>query len=477
MYTVVLVDDEIWSLEGLAVSLDWEGRGFRVVGKYTDSMEALAFIEKTEPALLVTDIRMPDLTGIELIEKIREKKLETAVVIVSGYADFAYAKEAVRQGAYDYFLKPVDTAEADALLVRLKADLDRRRYAEDKALLWRLLYENGGEERLEAFSDGSSLQAMAVCGTESRIPYAALLPRTAGNALELRITENRRIFLYEIKAQEEREEWGKRLSALVGKGCAGISAVGEKKEWRRLLQEAILAASGRFIGSTGVAFYTEVTDPYYVICGKKIGRCIENGQYEKACSLLDEAAQLIKSDKMGVFYAARLWNQIALLLHESRHEEKKLEVEFLDFYQLLQRFETVETLIRYMKVELAQFLLGRTEKEETRREYNENFLHLLQYVDNCYTEKLSLSELAERFFLNMSYCSELFKKVTGLTFSDYVTNKRMERAAQLLVQEGRKVREAAELTGYADTFYFTKVFKKFYGVTPVYFAEHGKKER
>ena len=88
MYKVILVDDEIWSLEGLAASFEWEENGFRVIGKYTESLEAIAHIKEECPDVVFTDIRMPDMTGLEMMKEIRETNQDTEFIVVSGYAQF-----------------------------------------------------------------------------------------------------------------------------------------------------------------------------------------------------------------------------------------------------------------------------------------------------------------------------------------------------------------------------------------------------
>ena len=97
---------------------------------------------------------------------------------------------------------------------------------------------------------------------------------------------------------------------------------------------------------------------------------------------------------------------------------------------------------------------------------NEGFRHLLDYINQHYTESLSLSTLATEYYLNFSYASSLFKKTTGQTFSEYLTELRMKRAKDLLADPAMSISEVGTQCGYEDSYYFSKVFKKRYGVTP-----------
>ncbi len=474
MYKVMLVDDEMWSLEGLNASFDWEKKGFQVIGKYTDSLKAICHIKEQIPDVVFTDIRMPDMTGLEMMREIRKAGLNVEFIIVSGYAEFEYAREAVRQGAYDFLLKPIDLDETDLILDRLREAMDRRRYEEDELLLQHILYEDKYDAGLCPLAACERIQAASVNMAVSQIPFSALWKPvlSAGNLYtEFRLSERKRILLYEAFEKEAEDKWIEHLDQLaLGNGYIGISSADTLDNVRILLKEAILASSGNFIGKrTGVTRYTEVINPYYETYGKKICSAILENKYEEACRILDEIAELVKHEDLGIIYIVRLWNQIAILLHENLTGGKRVKIEYLDFFQITRRFLNLESLCQYIKIEIAEILICQKKQIETHKDYNENFMGLLKYVEVNYAKKLNLNTLAEQFYLNMSYCSELFKKVTGLTFSDYVTKIRMEKAAELLSSGNYKIKDVAEMTGYSDAFYFSKVMKKYYGVTPACF--------
>ena len=131
MYRVLLVDDEIWSLKGLESSFEWEEEGFSVMERTTSSTEAMKFIEAERPDAVFTDIRMPELSGLDLLRNAREQGIESEFIIISGYAQFDYAQEAVKNGAFDYCLKPIDLAYSRQLLQRLREKLDQNRVSQD----------------------------------------------------------------------------------------------------------------------------------------------------------------------------------------------------------------------------------------------------------------------------------------------------------------------------------------------------------
>lgn len=132
MYQVFLADDEPWVLISLKNLIDWGSCGFAVCGEATDGEKAWERIQRMKPDLIVSDIRMPAIDGIELIRRVREAQLSAEVVIVSGYSDFEYARSGLKYGCSDYLLKPVDEEELEACVKRVRESLDRRSGAGQK---------------------------------------------------------------------------------------------------------------------------------------------------------------------------------------------------------------------------------------------------------------------------------------------------------------------------------------------------------
>ena len=121
MLKVLLVDDEPFILQGLRLLLDWKEEGFDIVGTASDGLEALQFLRENKVDLIIADIQMPGMTGLELLEKIRREKLSSAFfVILSGYADFSYAQKAMRFECSSYMLKPVEKEELLAVLHKVQ---------------------------------------------------------------------------------------------------------------------------------------------------------------------------------------------------------------------------------------------------------------------------------------------------------------------------------------------------------------------
>ncbi|HML47564.1 MAG TPA: response regulator, partial [Clostridia bacterium] len=125
-YRAILVDDEHWLLEGLLRTFPWESYGFTVVGKFSDAEDALRFMESNAVDLVLTDIRMPEFSGLDFLEASRQRGDTAEFVMISGYSDFEYARQALRSNAFEYCLKPVKRGDAEELLARLRIKLDAK---------------------------------------------------------------------------------------------------------------------------------------------------------------------------------------------------------------------------------------------------------------------------------------------------------------------------------------------------------------
>ncbi|MEG2380142.1 MAG: response regulator [Oscillospiraceae bacterium] len=133
MYKVVLIEDEQWTLRGIKKTFEWEKYEFEVVGEAMDGNEGYSLILKHNPDVVFTDIRMPGLLGTELIKKARKNNINSKFIIITAYADFTYAQNAISNGVFEYLLKPINSEIAAALLGRLKKKIDQEKGINDDA--------------------------------------------------------------------------------------------------------------------------------------------------------------------------------------------------------------------------------------------------------------------------------------------------------------------------------------------------------
>lgn len=198
MHQVLLVDDEVYARKGLRKLIRWEACGFEVAGEANDGDEACTQIEQLQPDVVITDIRMPETDGLELIRRMVERDAQVLAkskqpyfIIVSGYNDFAYAQQAVRYGVQDYILKPIDEVELEGTLCKLAKELNRHKLAEQTRreleyvrLLDQFIY---GESNLETVEQWTELT-----GTYADDPLVYLLLRITRHTCRFQILLRRR---------------------------------------------------------------------------------------------------------------------------------------------------------------------------------------------------------------------------------------------------------------------------------------------
>ena len=126
MYRVILIDDEPWALKDFEMTFPWAKYGFHIAGSYTDAQKACQSVLSMRPELVVTDLRMPGMSGTELLEKARKEGLTTEFILVSGITDFNAARMGIRYGVAEYCLKPLESAECEELLQRIAAKLEKQ---------------------------------------------------------------------------------------------------------------------------------------------------------------------------------------------------------------------------------------------------------------------------------------------------------------------------------------------------------------
>lgn len=480
MYRVLLVDDEIWSLEGINKLLDWEENGFSVMAQVTDPSEAWDIICSDKPDVVFTDIRMPEISGLELLNMSRKSGSTAEFIVVSGYAEFEYAQEALRYGAFDYQLKPIDPDEAEQLLGRLKEHLDRKQQTNNAQIYERL--SMGEDNPLEVLRTkgfvprGEFWQTVTIYGASKEAAGKVVSMLHPWNSVTLPITDNKMLILLngdlllDHEGYAELDRWAFQYGLRIG-----ISSVSDDAGLvSKLMRESDMAALAAYFihRKSGLIPYNPVGSAEIERAVAKLEKWMRSKDYDEISGMLDQMVHLFQVQGLGLYHVTQLWNRIVLAA--GRRLENSLPedsiIDFMDYEEVVHRFKSFPDMIEVIR-ELFKKVCSSTEQGTSKHpQYNEHFVALLEFVNKNFCMELSLSELSERYYLNMSYCSELFKKVTGFTFTDYVTQLRMQLAVELLQDGSYTADQVCHMSGYRDYYYFSKMFKKFHGVPPSYFT-------
>jgi len=485
---VLLVDDEPWVIESLKASIDWKAHGFEVIGAAYSGTEAISMLEILKPDVVFTDIRMPGMSGLELVK--RGKLMDPGVdyILISGYAEFAYAQKAISYGAIAYCLKPFDEAEIESILSKLRRDrVTHRTGFSDASMDIETMILGFLEEPDEVQKQKllNKLQELSVIRSQDD-PIGAIVlsspsivkPDLPDPYLYAKIGRTKHLYLVPYNHIEELisyigEQRIMDLPVLEREGSVKIYGVGVsersamRSDLRRAVKEANELADQHFIhGSFIVARRQPSMAGSFKDLLKQVDEVMRAGDMARIHRIFDKLALLFHSGSLTVQHALQLHHIVNAYLYcfKLDYEEQLL----YSREQLLMSYDSVQEMLQ----DLRQCVAGselKTQDKETVQTSNETFRVILSYVNNHFTEDVSIQSLSQQYYTNPSYISQLFKKEIGETFTAYIAKLRIAYACELLRGTNLLVGEVAEKSGYMDYFYFTRMFKKFMGKTPSQF--------
>ncbi|GAA0830697.1 response regulator [Bifidobacterium pullorum subsp. gallinarum] len=515
MYRVLLVDDEAIARTGLRSTFDWEKHGYRLVGEASNGQRAMKWILNGDLDILITDIAMPVMDGLELTRRTRELCPWVKVLLLSCHSDFEFVREGIRLGASDYILKPtLDPDSLGAILdqMRLKLEEERqmqrilteheqqqrrnKKKADEKMLFQALSGDPSAIEDLEARSHGGSYM-MAVLQLDSDIGDRAaggqqkdwhdeierlleLLYDQIPEALAARL-ETDRIAAYVPVRPEERRQVSEAGINLPIRCIIGLSrsfnSIGKLHE---AFQEAVESLEGLFFCRDKQILHAE--DRLLVDA--------ESAQEGSTSGLYGFRAGLAvgNMDKSEVELQAIMerWKPGRMhkpaVLKEAEGILGLLAMHHLPGGPALPQAGEAGRLRSVEEVKGLVLEAFRMLREETiRHPVPESTLHerivlqAVQYINARFTEPISLQEVADDVAVSRNYFSEMFKRITGHNFIDYVIDLRLKRAKELLSTTSLRVYEVADRSGFNDVKYFSKLFKKLVGMSPAeYQGQHRK---
>ncbi|PDO09484.1 MAG: hypothetical protein BLM47_12245 [Candidatus Reconcilbacillus cellulovorans] len=514
MYRAFVVDDEPHMLEGWRTMIDWNACGFELVGTACDGEDALAEIEKHPPDLLVTDIRMPVVDGLELIRAIREKYgADIKCVIVSGYSQFEYARQAIRYGVGHYLLKPLVPEEVHGLLHGLREALDRERIGREverkirsdavSAVVADAAKKGESEavrtaERLLGADEWTTLRLVVVQALGER-PSAGTKTAAGSHFCEKAVEAARscfpppvrivpffdspdRMFLLALDAHLPTAEFRdglaeiyRRLSSsfpnvsvCFSERCRGLAGV-------HGLYRNLTASAERFrlSGITGLfgpdpgpgpdplVRYEEVAERVEALL-----RFVEENDVAGIEGAVDALADMCAgaNASVGRFsrFASYVCGELLHRLGEAGIDPNTLPPPlFADLLGLCDRPSWTAEKLKAVCVQVARWLAGRSAND-----CSDVLVQVVHYVRRHYRRSIRLREVADRFHLDPVLLGQRFKKETGCTFHEYVHRLRIEEAKKLLCRTDMKIDEIAKTLGYHDEEYFAEKFKSLTNLTP-----------
>lgn len=478
MKTILIVEDEKLIRQGIRTMIQRSGVPVEMIMECSNGEMALEILQNQKVDVMFTDIRMPKMNGIELVQKVQELPEKPIIIAVSGYADFTYAVEMMRMGVREYILKPVEREKIQDIMKRLEQEIAQSQESNrtnkrlgHQRLKYLMLNEQITEEELNTMQteDESEfdLHDFYVCVTRSREFQAVeekytYLHNVDGYDVYLATDENMQLLLKNELAQE----------------YIGVSGVhGGIRELRAAYQEAVEARGHGFCTNRKV-FHT----------GEKRVRSSaefqERGKKLTGAEMKLQRVQLIGTDKTEELVKA--WNG---LFYGVKNEwiEPAVFVECMnDFFIELRKTyrnvltgeeESIEKLADYFgfsvlavwQTEFMEWLLELHDRINSQFDTSKNQQKIKQaidYIQKNYDSDLNMAVVSNHISMNYSLFSYLFKEYTGSNFVNYLKSIRMEEAKRLLTETDLRIIEISAKVGYDNEKHFMRIFKASCGVSP-----------
>lgn len=472
MYRAIIVDDEIWSVIGLRKIIEEDAERFELIYETTDSIDALEQITIRRPDIVFTDIRMPEMTGIELMRSVKERGIGTEFVVISGFAEFSYIQQAMQAGAIDYQLKPFDKDTAKQMLDKVYAKLESKRKVNDFEFYSMLKDRKDNVANMLEHRFGNELyqklQLVLVYYNNTDFKRLKLEMGEEAQGIFLKIGPRKGLYL--VNSKEDKTdivcEQVRLMEDTIEK--AALSRVGDSVElFEQLLKEAEVTIYDAFVYPEQKIFtYKKKQRDVIAQMEEHLAELYKSRKSRQIGEFMSGIDEWLAKNNMGIEDVVYFWNRMALL-SKKMAKENDIVFETLDMYEIMEQFADIHEMSNYLEM---QYCHDKTEPTGT---VNDKFFEMLRYIEENYAEALLLKDLCNQFFINMSYCCELFQKHKNMTFSQYLTDVRIKKACELLKYQRVTVSEACDMVGYKDYFYFNKVFKKKVGCTP---SEYRKNE-
>lgn len=513
----MLVDDEPHILRHLQDVMPWNEWGIEVTAVATNGREAWRCFQAYRPQLILCDIRMPVMDGIELIRNIRRTGADSEVILLTGYKDFEYTQKAIRCGVKDYLLKPLDYDEladtvqktAEDIRTRCLRSLKAKKYwqhirkiADEKMLHDVLL---GYHDALQGV-DGEASYRMLVADVDDYSQHAIQWGRRERNVWNFSvknvISDNLQKNGEHCTVLQMREgEWVILLQAFDGLSLRSLAqSIHEAVRQFLHLQLSIGFWEGSVSCEALLAAYKQIQRQLHFSKerGEKAvfgidGRSKQTGDHSLWDAVETIVAGLKQANSTEMRWGLEAFHQAL----DGIAKQSLVRVEQILHYVILhllreltdmhvlqpEREKEMWNQLEYCVSikELMQSVEALLEESFNRigREKNSDVMMMAakDYIDRHLQRDLGLEEIADYLQISPSYFSVLFKQRYGETFLAYVTRKRMEKARTLILATDWSVRRIGEEVGYPERRYFTKVFQKYFGTNPSSFRQVIEKEK
>ncbi len=481
MYKVMLVDDESLILRGLTSLIEWEKLGLKVFETAKNGKEAFDKFLLNPVDVVITDINMPLISGLELIEKIAAINKNTKFIILSGYEDFSYAKCAIKNGVFNYILKPIDEDELINTLLDIVKLLKKSENEQNNHIIKNNIIKNFVTEKIDFNTFENSLNEFEFFDKYKYFSVSTIILESKEFNINIKelIYNKPFYFFYDdfsniilINFWEVYDEnlvlkyfqnilkkckincfiaVGKIVSKYEDLPKSYNNSVSKKKYILKYGFNNVIMKCD-IENSVNISFGTQISELNRLIIEKNL-------QQIKMFLLRN-----ININSFSSKYIYDLSIDILILIDNIKKYYKIEEDYYLgnEINNLINLFTTA-SIIDFL-FEKITFLIKSIDKEQIK--YSPIIKRVIECVERRYFEDLNLKMLGSEYNINSSYLGQVFSKEVGCSFSEYLNKIRNNIAKNLVLNSNKKITDIAKEVGYVDTSYFYKKFKKYYGITP-----------
>jgi two-component system response regulator YesN len=504
---IMIVEDEDMLRNHLAGLDEWEDMGCEIVGTAHNGYEALNRVAELKPELIITDIRMPVMDGIEFTEKLKETNPNLPVIFLSAYNDFIYAKQAFKLGVIDFITKPVHLEELFSVVEMVMQDArhnDQTDSLEQENTINVMLSEEMNLDRKREWLDREDRTTRRLVVLSVEIDNVDLL-HTMGKPLsQLSLREviscavrkypyhfwtymdHRGLFVLLFEpldgeweligdsmkiAKEVLEASRQAFEFSVSIGISGLlpSLLHLPQGWeevRKCFDYRMLLGKQSIISFSAIASLSNDTMDWDQERLAGLEELIRRADKNAIAPQMREVYRELLSKQLNKAFIQHYMMEI-ISRAEKVLSELSVKDHYPDFNSIRRKLLAFDVLADLMKF-LESFLLEVTDLIRASGQDNGSIVirKMKQYIADHYTDEISLNTLADYLYLNPSYLSRLIRRVTGQTFSDVLWSYRIDRAKIKLLASDVKMSEVAYSTGFKDAAHFSHLFKKTVGVSP-----------
>lgn len=524
-----VIDDIRTVVEGISKQIPWEDYGIRIAGTAGNGEKGIRLIRETEPHIVLTDIRMPIVDGLEMTKQLLESHPRTKFIFLSGYTDFEYAQQAVQLGAFDYIVKPFTPQKIIDVVLKAQRSIEEEmaeasRYQEMERKLreslpylrqeyFQLLLQfrttpelaakrwdflNIGLERERFVVLLAEIDQFAEQTATLPIQEVELIRFAVHNILEeslrrhtkglvFRDNTNRFVAIFNPPADLSVEAISEQCRENVETYSRYTVSLGVGDEVQAIHQisysyaQALAAISYNFYtGGNTVYSYRHMstfhrTAPRYSPEKEKdLFYCLRSGNSDKACAIVDELFEETTSVPVPPApEAVKGFCDELIFLINRVFMEKLTRDEMTGIEQHLVHIKTVSThKLKELQDNIKKLCRLGCEFIQKRQAEDANHVveQVIEHIRHNLSSNMTVNDYAKLVYLSGSYFANLFKKVTGMTVVQFVTSERMEQA-KIMLAEGKQVQDIAQSLGYEDRPHFSELFKKHTGMTPSEFKQ------